>query len=214
MSAPHLSTAITEAMMKKKEQATRTRTNLVLAAARNFDRHGYDGTSLASVCGDAGISMGALTFHFRSKASLAAAVADEGVGELQRIRTARPHTDRPLHDLSSLVLAVAATLRRSVQARSAARLIAEGHVVSDWPADWRGELEGLIESAWKSGDLSEEVQPGTATQLVRHLVEGVAIDARVTCGQPSPTPPDFEEVWRAALTGLASGPQGSIADTP
>ncbi|WP_225102237.1 TetR/AcrR family transcriptional regulator [Streptomyces sp. CoH27] len=200
--------------MKKKEQATRTRTNLVLAAARNFDRHGYDGTSLAAVCGDAGISMGALTFHFRSKAALAAAVADEGVGELQRIRTARPRTGRPLHDLSCLVLAVAATLHRSVHARSAARLIAEGHVVSDWPADWRGEVEELIECAWKSGALTEEVQPGTATRLVRHLVDGVTAEARVTGGQPGPTPPDFAEVWRAALTGLAADPRNSAAGLP
>ncbi len=64
--------------MKKKEQAARTRAVLVLAAANNFDRHGYDGTSLAAVCAEAGTTMGALTFHFRSKAVLAEAVADEG----------------------------------------------------------------------------------------------------------------------------------------
>ncbi|WP_306419830.1 TetR/AcrR family transcriptional regulator [Streptomyces capoamus] len=201
-------------MMKKQERATRTRTSLVLAAARNFDRHGYDGTSLAAVCGDAGISMGALTFHFRSKAALAAAVADEGVGELQRIRAACPHTGRPLHDLSALVLAVAGTLHSSVRARSAARLITEGHVASDWPAVWRGEVRGLVERAWKSGALTKEVRPGTATQLVQHLVEGVAIDARVTGGQRGPAPSDFPEVWRAALTGLAAGPGAGLADVP
>ncbi|MGW3269315.1 TetR family transcriptional regulator [Streptomyces sp. NPDC001056] len=198
-------------MMKKRERATRTRANLVLAAARNFDRHGYDGTSLAAVCGDAGISMGALTFHFRSKAALAAAVAEEGVGELQRTRAARPRTGRPLQDLSALVLAVAATLHRSVHARSAARLIAEGHVVSDWPADWRGEVEGLVECAWESGALNEEVEPGTAAQLVRHLVAGVVIDARASGGRPDPAPSDFADVWRAVLTGLAAGPPQGAA---
>lgn len=203
-------------MKNKKEQANRTRTNLVLAAARIFDQNGYDGTSLAAVCGAAGTTLGALTFHFRSKAALAAAVVDEGVGELQRVRTERPRTDRPLDDLSCLALAVAATLHGSVHARSAARLIAEGHVVSDWPADWQGEVEGLVECAWKTGALTDEVQPGAATQLVRHLVEGAAIDARVTGGQPSPSPApsDFAEVWRTALTGLAADPRKPTARLP
>ncbi|MCE0444850.1 TetR/AcrR family transcriptional regulator [Streptomyces tricolor] len=75
-----------------------------LAAARRFDRHGYDGTALNHICAGAGVTLGALTFHFRSKAALASAVVDEGVRALQRIRTARPDTGRPLHDLTVLVL--------------------------------------------------------------------------------------------------------------
>jgi AcrR family transcriptional regulator len=198
-------------MMKNNARAARTRSNLVLAAARNFDRHGYDGTSLAAVCGDADISMGALTFHFRSKAALATAVADAGVGELERVRTARPRTGRPLDDLSHLVLAVAATLHRSVHARSATRLITEGHVASGWPADWRTEVEELVGAARRTGALNEEVRPAVATHLVLHLVEGAATDARVARGEPDGTRSDFPDVWRAALSGLAATPRTGAA---
>ncbi|WP_221888956.1 TetR/AcrR family transcriptional regulator, partial [Streptomyces sp. WAC08241] len=165
--------------MKKKEQAARTRAVLVLAAANNFDRHGYDGTSLAAVCAEAGTTMGALTFHFRSKAVLAEAVADEGVGALRRVRAGRPAGARALQDLSSLVLDVVTTLRHGVHARSAVRLITEGHVVSDWPAEWRDGVHELLERAHRSGELVEGVRPGAATQLVLHLVEGVATEARL-----------------------------------
>ncbi|MEU9344912.1 TetR/AcrR family transcriptional regulator [Streptomyces sp. NPDC048278] len=201
-------------MTKKTEQAARTRSSLVLAAADNFDRHGYDGTSLASVCGALGISMGALTFHFRSKAALAAAVADEGAAELQRARAARPRTGRPLEDLSSLVQAVAVVLRESVRARSAARLIAEGQVHSTWPADWRDEVEELIELAWHAGELAEDIRPRTAARLVRHLVEGSAADARGTRGRAAPGAADFAEVWQAALTGLAAGSRPTTVGLP
>ncbi|MGY5009096.1 TetR family transcriptional regulator [Streptomyces sp. 900105755] len=201
-------------MTKKTEQAARTRSSLVLAAADNFDRHGYDGTSLASVCGALGISMGALTFHFRSKAALAAAVADEGAAELQHVRVAAPRTGRPLEDLSSLVQAVAVVLRESVRARSAARLITEGQVHSAWPSDWRDEVEELIGLAWDAGELTEDIRPRAAAQLVRHLVEGVAVEARGTTGRPAPGAADFTEVWQAALTGLAAGPRPTTVGLP
>ena len=61
--------------MKNRERAVCTRANLVLAAARHFDQHGYDGTTLNSVCVDANVTLGAITFHFRSKAALASAAA-------------------------------------------------------------------------------------------------------------------------------------------
>lgn len=64
--------------MVRQERAVRTRQALLDAAAEEFDRHGYEGTSLNRVCRAAGITIGALTFHFSTKAELADAVQSQG----------------------------------------------------------------------------------------------------------------------------------------
>ncbi|MFJ9946594.1 TetR family transcriptional regulator [Kitasatospora sp. NPDC091207] len=63
----------------KQERAQHTRRALLRAAAGEFDRHGYAGTSLSRVSRAAGVTMGALTFHFPTKASLADAVRADAI---------------------------------------------------------------------------------------------------------------------------------------
>ncbi|MFF7369595.1 TetR family transcriptional regulator [Streptomyces tricolor] len=193
--------------MTNTERAARTRANLVLAAARRFDRHGYDGTALNHICAGAGVTLGALTFHFRSKAALASAVVDEGVRALQRIRTARPDTGRPLHDLTVLVLQVAGALQHDVLPRAATRLVEEGHVDSGWPGIWRAEVLRLLERAFVTGDLAPDVRPATAAHLVMHVVEGAAHEARRAEAGGVWVASDVAEVWHAALGGLAAHPR-------
>ncbi|WP_166028452.1 TetR/AcrR family transcriptional regulator [Streptomyces chilikensis] len=188
--------------MKNQERSARTRASLVLAAARNFDRHGYDGTSLASICAEAGISIGALTFHFPNKAAVAATVVDEGIDALERIRAGRPDTGQYLQDLSDLVVQVAEALCRNVHVRAAARLVMEGHVSSDWPALWRSEIQQLLERASASGALSQKVRPDTAAHLVFRLMDGTATQVR---GGSTAAAVDFRTVWRAALDGISAG---------
>ncbi|KOV62094.1 TetR family transcriptional regulator [Streptomyces sp. MMG1121] len=147
--------------------------------------------------------MGALTFHFHSKAELASAVVEEGVGELQRIRAARSDTGHPLHDLSVLVLQVATALRNNVLTRAATRLVEEGHVDSGWPSTWRAEVLRLLERASDNGELADDVRPTTAVYLILHAVEGATREAR-SAAEGVPVAPDFAEVWRAVLRGLAA----------
>ena len=61
----------------KQVRAERTRQALIAAAATEFDRHGYAGTPLSAVHRACGMTMGAFTFHFRSKADLATTVCQE-----------------------------------------------------------------------------------------------------------------------------------------
>lgn len=67
------------------ERAARTRQNLVSAAAGEFDRDGYAGASLARIARSAGITTGALTFHFQSKEEMAAVVRTQGHAVTQAV---------------------------------------------------------------------------------------------------------------------------------
>lgn len=189
--------------MKNRERAACTRANLVLAAARHFDQHGYDGTTLNSVCVEANVTLGALTFHFRSKAALASAVVEEGIGELQRLSTASSATGRPLRDLSSLTLRVATALQTAVLSRAAVRLVEEGHVRSGWLDAFRAEVLRLLEEASLAGDLAADVRPATAAHLIMYVMEGVAAQSRRAVAEGASTVADFSEVWCAVLGGLA-----------
>ncbi|GAA2745601.1 hypothetical protein GCM10010440_34050 [Kitasatospora cinereorecta] len=60
--------------MVRQERAVRTRLALIGAAGDCFDRYGYEATSLSLVSEVAGVTKGALSFHFSSKADLADAV--------------------------------------------------------------------------------------------------------------------------------------------
>lgn len=190
--------------MKNSERAASTRANLVLSAARRFDRYGYEGTTLSSVCMEANVTLGALTFHFRCKASLASAVAQEGVDQLRRISTEGPAVTAALPELSLLVLRVTTALQGNVHTRAAVRLIQEGHVVSDWLEVFRGEVLSLLERAAANGDLVAGVRLHSAVCLVMYVVEGAMADVRRAGAGGGPTGPDFAEVWSAVLAGLAA----------
>jgi AcrR family transcriptional regulator len=61
----------------------RTRARLVAAAAARFAHQGFDGTSLAEVCRDAGLSAPGLYLYFADKAALWAAAIDAELDALQ-----------------------------------------------------------------------------------------------------------------------------------
>ncbi|MFS0691456.1 TetR family transcriptional regulator [Streptomyces nitrosporeus] len=189
--------------MKNSERAASTRANLVLAAARHFDQHGYDGTTLNSVCAEVNVTLGALTFHFRCKAALASAVVQEGVEELRRVST-ECSAAGALPELSLLVRQVVTALQCNVLTRAAVRLIQEEHVVSDWLGVFREEVLRLLERASAAGGLFAGVRPDTAVRLVMYVVEGAMAEARRPADGEGPTGPDFAEVWRTVLNGLAA----------
>lgn len=78
--------------MAKQERAVRTRNALIESAAELFTRDGFELASLAGISSRAGVSNGALHFHFASKAALAAAVGRAAAERFDRMTSA----ERPL----------------------------------------------------------------------------------------------------------------------
>ncbi|MGW8554390.1 ScbR family autoregulator-binding transcription factor [Streptomyces tubercidicus] len=65
--------------MAQQDRAIRTRRVILEAAASVFDEQGYDRATIAEVLDRAGMTKGALYFHFASKEQLALAVLEEQV---------------------------------------------------------------------------------------------------------------------------------------
>lgn len=71
--------------MVKQERALRTREALIKSAATVFDRDGFSVASLSAISSLAGVSNGALHFHFASKGALADSVEEAAAERLDGI---------------------------------------------------------------------------------------------------------------------------------
>ncbi|MFI2608269.1 TetR family transcriptional regulator [Kitasatospora sp. NPDC018619] len=80
------------------ERSERTRGRLVEAGATLFDRRGYAGATLGEIAASAGVTKGALYFHFASKEELARAVAEQAEHSL-RSACAELRSSSPLQGL-------------------------------------------------------------------------------------------------------------------
>ncbi|MGA4846492.1 TetR family transcriptional regulator [Streptomyces sp. G5(2025)] len=71
--------------MAQQDRAHRTHDDLIDAAAEMFDRYGFAPASLSTISAHAGVSKGALHYHFANKDALAEAVGRAAVQRLARI---------------------------------------------------------------------------------------------------------------------------------
>jgi AcrR family transcriptional regulator len=192
----------------KQERAVRTRQALVRAAAEEFARYGYDGTSLSAISKAAGLSVGAVTFHFPSKVQLADAVQHEGravtVAALERL-SAEPRA--PLRLVIELTLELARLLEQEVCVRSAIRLTHERPGTESWSESWLPRVRGLLEQAYENGQLHTDTLPADVTTLVEYLTSGAEAYLRACMGSD----PAFENavtqlkrVWHLAFVGVST----------
>ncbi|MET7355669.1 helix-turn-helix domain-containing protein, partial [Streptomyces mirabilis] len=103
--------------MVRQERAVRTRRLILDAAASVFDERGYEAATIGEVLARAGVTKGALYFHFPSKRALA-----EGVlGEQFAGFVLAPRVSK-LQELVDMGLALAYRMRRHPVVSASARL--------------------------------------------------------------------------------------------
>ncbi|MFD6533709.1 TetR family transcriptional regulator [Streptomyces sp. NPDC060184] len=195
------------------ERAAHTRGALIESAAAEFERAGYDGASLARISSAARASVGALTFHFRTKAALADAVcAASQAGTALLVSQALTSPEPPLVALRHLVTGLTRLVETSVVARAAARLRHElpGVPVSASPAlDWPVALTLLVKRARRAGSLREGVAPEVAETLVHRFIEGTGVHVRGLARSGSAgLGATAEQLWELLEHSIAKIPDG------
>lgn len=193
--------------MVKQERGVRTRNHLISVAAAEFDRNGYDGTSLSRLSRSAGISIGALTFHFAAKGELASAVEDSGRAATRRVVEGVTARGGPALDtVSALVLALGRLIEADPAVRAAARLTQERVGAGpDWCGCWLPDVKELLKQAAAQGQLHPEVDPCPVALLMAHLVGGVVTRVRRGRGRgPDAVTGELREVWRLVRRGIAA----------
>lgn len=146
--------------MIKQERAARTRHELILSAATVLDRHGYAEATLRMVSEGAGVSRGALHFHFENKAAVGAAVESQAAQTLRTaVREVRANRGSALQALTDASHALARTLRRDVVARAGFRLGREATYEGslDLPKEWQGFVGRMLAEAGAEGALRPDL---------------------------------------------------------
>ncbi|MEU9115954.1 TetR family transcriptional regulator [Streptomyces sp. NPDC048483] len=196
----------------RQERAEQTRRALIAAAGAEFDRHGYAGTSLARISATAGVTMGALTFHFPSKAGLADAVQAAGAATTRAALCRLAAQPVPaLQSVIDLTHALAQLLAETVGVRAASRLSRErpGTCVT-WRSLWLPALQDALARA----DAEHGPHAGLKDleTLVVYLVSGAEEVIRAG-GQSAGVRDQLTRIWAVALAGTPA-PAARSALTP
>ncbi|MEU1091585.1 TetR family transcriptional regulator [Streptomyces sp. NPDC005892] len=193
--------------MVKQERGVRTRSLLVETAATEFDRAGYEGTSMSRLSHAASVSTGALTFHFATKSELAAAVEESGCSAVREaVEEAMAPGGPALDTLAAVVLALASLAEREPAVRAAARLAQERREGGrGWLCHWLPQVEALLQRAASQRQLAPDVAPRTVVLLVLHLVCGTVARAREAGDDSSgEAVRELAEQWRLVRRGIVA----------
>lgn len=145
--------------MAKQERALRTREALVKSAAEVFDREGFRVASLTTISNRAGVSNGALHFHFVSKAALAEAVEEAAGHRLDHITRRATGGPNALQCLVDATHDLARGLREDVVLRAGFGLSSDLSYGGgqDLRLEWRRWVEGTLKRADGEGALTENL---------------------------------------------------------
>lgn len=139
------------------ERSERTRRRLVFAGAELFHRNGYANATLGEIAGAAGVTKGALYFHFASKDELADAVQRRGCGLLhEAVRGLREGGASPLQALIDTTHWLARTLHEDPAIPASFRITKECAGQQPPAMDFHGAwLEAVCELLRMARDVGE-----------------------------------------------------------
>ncbi|MFI9270677.1 ScbR family autoregulator-binding transcription factor [Kitasatospora sp. NPDC052896] len=185
----------------KQERAEQTRRSLMLAAATMFDQVGYERASLAAICESAGVTKGALSFHFASKGELASAVQKLACVESRARLSVLHRPEVPaLQTLIDMTELLAELLHTDPVIRAGARLAREYETPQDPAVDCYLCWLELLWNAYLRAEADRSVLPGTCARTV------TALAWTVTTG--------VDALVRSQRVLAATGQAGTIAEGP
>jgi len=192
------------------QRAVLTRGRVLIAAAEVFARTGFLSASMNDIVEAAGVTKGAVYFHFASKEALAVAIVEEQFAQWPPMVAAIiEHSPDALTSVVALTYEVGSRFRDDVLTTAGVRLSFERELVNAaMPTPfvgWVGILQELFTRARREGQLRPGLLPGpTARALVggffgiQHVSEilthRVDLESRL------------DEFWKVFLVGLAAEP--------
>ncbi len=160
----------------RQERAVRTRRLILEAAASVFDEHGYEGATIGEVVARAGVTRGAVYFHFASKRDLA-----QGVVEEQFTQDGVPERTCKLQEFVDTGMVVAHLMPRDPLLSAGARLSLGQDVLDDLGGaipGWIGRMEELLVAAGERGELLPHVVAADTAWLMIAAWTGVQIQSQ------------------------------------
>ncbi|MEV0189109.1 ScbR family autoregulator-binding transcription factor [Kitasatospora purpeofusca] len=188
--------------MARQARALATRQTVLRAAAEVFDERGYAGATMAEILDRAGVTKGALYFHFPSKEELALAVIE---GQGAWLATWQPASDSPMQTVIDLGHAFAHSLLDDPLLRGSIRLTIE-HGTFTQPQigayqGWTDAARELLERARDAGELRPGVRPAAAAGVITGAVTGIQLSSQVLTDRKDLLQ-RMADLWALLLPGL------------
>ncbi|MFD9699407.1 ScbR family autoregulator-binding transcription factor [Lentzea sp. NPDC059081] len=166
--------------MPQQDRAYATREAILRAAAEEFDRLGYDRTSLTAVLARAGLTKGAFYFHFPSKEAVAVALVERQSEFWAEVRESwRARGLDPLSALHGMFVESADRMAADVVLRAGVRLNADREIgypgVPTSHVMWEKLVATYLAEAGERGDLL----PGVDPDAVARTLCGATLGARL-----------------------------------
>lgn len=133
----------------RQERSRRTQEAVLAAALALFAERGYDGTSMVDIASRAGVAVGALYRHFRTKRQLLLVLVDRMLDEIEALELTPPPGADPRAAVAAMLRVALATDAKYVGAyRAWAGLIARDPRLAEVDrqiVDWTsGRLAGIL----------------------------------------------------------------------
>ncbi|WP_156686556.1 TetR/AcrR family transcriptional regulator [Mycobacterium sp. Marseille-P9652] len=186
-------------------RADATRRQILRAAAHQFARRAYHEVGLDDILADAGLTKGAMYFHFKSKYALAVAIIDhetsDGAIVVEDLLSRGLSGLETLIDFSYLIAVQDIT---TDEVRAGLNLIesvglSEG-LQERLLGSWAKALAGVVEQAIAEGDIGEQWDPQDVGRFIVSLHMGLRKTSSLD--QPEQFLLDLEKSWALILAGI------------
>jgi AcrR family transcriptional regulator len=181
----------------------------MLAAAECFADVGYATATTSEIAARAGVTKGALAFHFPAKAAIAAAIVEECYEQWPSLITeALPAHDRILDLIGEVFGRIATQIREDPIVRATVRLQAErsqiGQPIHMPYVDWIATSTDLYRTAAEQGELRPGVDPAALARASVAGFQGVQHVSGILAGHDDVVD-RVTEWWAVMRAGIAAG---------
>ncbi|MEU8779702.1 ScbR family autoregulator-binding transcription factor [Streptomyces sp. NPDC048606] len=158
--------------MAEQARAIRTRRAILFAAAKIFEERGYQAATISEILTTAGVTKGALYFHFQSKDDLA-----QGVLSSQDQNLVLPERPSKVQEIVDIVMLHTYRLETDAMVRAAVRLTmdqqAQGLDRSGPFRTWAMPVLERLEKAQAQGELLPHVVPVETADVIVGSYAGI-----------------------------------------
>ncbi|MBP2327141.1 AcrR family transcriptional regulator [Kibdelosporangium banguiense] len=170
--------------MARQERAEQTRNAILDAAAARIDEVGFVGASLSDILSAAGVTKGALYFHFSSKEELANALIGDQFSSAEELPEVENLGIQTAIDRGHML---AHGLRTNMRIRAGIRLVIEqGSFIapaSNAYKQWIDFTHSCMLAGKVNGDVRKEVNPYDLAQFAVASFTGIQLTSQVLTGR-------------------------------
>jgi AcrR family transcriptional regulator len=172
-------------MKRTKEDANKTKQSILDAAIKVFSQKGYAGTRFDDIAKEAGVTRGAVTWHFSNKANLLKAALDGAMKAYgERLQHILNTNLSPLNTIRALVKEMLSSLETDPSYRTSMEIIVyKAELSEELQQGWdeyvtvvqrfQRDFERLIQKGIMAGEIRPEIDPYLVALSMTAFVIGI-----------------------------------------